>query len=83
MASVRALGGEQHEPPLAQGVLEGRPRRVTGQRYTLGVVHRGPFQALIVEDKATRFNDIDADIEASGQTYNRTSVLRDIGLEKR
>lgn len=70
--SGSCFGRQQHQPPLGKlaPVLEGVPVDMSGERRHFEVVHAGPFQRPVTEREARRFDNVDAETEASGEAQD-------------
>jgi hypothetical protein len=81
----RGSGRQQHQTPrfASAPVLEGVPVDMPGQRRHFEIVHAGPFQRPVGEREAGRFDDLDAETEASGEAQDCPGVAGDIRLVER
>ena len=50
--------------------------------HPCGIIERGAAKSPIIEQKTTRFDQIDRDPEAGGEAQQGAGILRNIGLEE-
>ena len=81
----RGSGRQQHQPPrfAFAPVLEGMPVDMPGKPRHFEIIHTGPFQRPVGKREAGRFDDVDAETEASGEAQDCPGVAGDIRLVER